>query len=286
VEFGARYFGSTGQTQWELFGDPPPFTTQLNSRLTYRGLTAHAGEVFGRAEHGTGIFLKGFAGGGIIPSGTLQDEDFPPAIFPYSSTDSNLRDGGLAYGAIDFGWAWRTGAFKLSFFAGYFFYAENLNAFGCKQTAGNPFICAPGDVDPSTQVIRQESQLHAVRFGFGTDWRFAERWRLTTDVAWLPYLHINARDTHLLRVDLSGPIRQSGAEALANVQLEAILSYLLTDNFSVGIGARYWHMQGDPGNVTIFFPDRFFPVDVSGSFKTERWGAFIQASYRLGNVEP
>ena len=115
----------------------------------------------------------------------------------------------MAYGAIDFGWAWRTGNFRLSFFGGYFYYSDNLSAFGCVQTAGNPFICAPGDVDPSTQVIGQDSQLHAVRLGFGTEWRFAQSWRLTTDVAWLPYLHINARDTHLLRVgvDLSGPIR-------------------------------------------------------------------------------
>jgi len=68
--------------------------------------------------------------------------------------------------------------------------------------------------------------------------------------------------------------------------LEAILSYLLTANFSVGIGARYWHMQGDPGNVTISFPNIFFPVDLSGSFKTERWGAFLQASYKFGLLEP
>jgi len=55
---------------------PLPLRTQLNSRLTYKSLTAHAGEVFGRAEHGTGLFLKGFAGGGVIPGGTLQDEQY------------------------------------------------------------------------------------------------------------------------------------------------------------------------------------------------------------------
>jgi hypothetical protein len=288
AELGARYFGSGGQTLWELFGNIPPFTTQLNSRLTYSGLTAHAGEAFGRFEHGTGLFVKGFVGGGVIPGGTLQDEDFPPAIIPYSSTDSDLRSGSLGYGAIDFGWAWRTGDFSLSFFAGYFHYYERLSAFGCTQTAGNPFICAPGDVAASTQVIRQETRFNAVRLGFGTEWRMTDRWKLTTDVAWLPYLHIDANDIHLLRVgvDLSGPIEQKGSEALINVQLEAILSYLLTANFSIGVGARYWRMEGKPGDVIISFPDFFFPIDLSGSFTTERWGAFVQASYKFGRLEP
>src|SRR5207249_2330299 len=45
VEFGARYFVSSGTTQLDLFGNPPGITTQLNSRLTYRDLIAHAGEV-------------------------------------------------------------------------------------------------------------------------------------------------------------------------------------------------------------------------------------------------
>ena len=60
-------------------GGPPIFL----SRLTYTNLQAHSGEAFGRLEHLSGFFIKGFAGGGAITGGNLQDEDFPPVTFPY-----------------------------------------------------------------------------------------------------------------------------------------------------------------------------------------------------------
>ena len=52
------------------------------SRLTYTNLQAHSGEAFGRLEHLSGFFIKGFAGGGAITGGGMQDEDFPPVTFP------------------------------------------------------------------------------------------------------------------------------------------------------------------------------------------------------------
>jgi len=291
AEFGARYFVSSGTTRLDLFGNPPGITTQLNSRLTYRNLMAHAGEVFGRVDHATGLFAKGYVGGGVIPGGTLQDEDFPPAILPYSSTDSAQRNGRLAYGTIDFGWAWRTRTFRASFFAGYLHYSESVHAFGCTQTAANPFICAPGDVNPSTQVIRQDTNWDAIRLGVGTEWRMTDRWKLATEVAWLPYVSLTAKDTHFLRIgcdlcDLSGPGKENGVDALMSVQLEAILSYTLTDAFSVGLGGRYWNFHTQPGNTTVHFPSIFAPVPLAATLKTERWGAFFQGSYKFGQLQP
>ena len=80
-EIGGRYWYSGGRTEKDLFGFPggPPI---FLSRLTYTNLQAHSGEAFGRSEHLSGFFIKGFAGGGAITGGELQDEDFPPVTFP------------------------------------------------------------------------------------------------------------------------------------------------------------------------------------------------------------
>jgi hypothetical protein len=112
-EIGGRYWYSSGRTQLNLFG-----ATQaegLVSRLTYSDLQAHSGEVFGRAEHLSGFFIKGFVGGGAITGGGLRDEDFPPGAIPYSSTNSEQRDGRLAYATVDLGWTWRSEGKKLGF---------------------------------------------------------------------------------------------------------------------------------------------------------------------------
>ena len=71
-------------------------------------------------EHLSGFFIKGFVGGGAITGGGLRDEDFVTASFPlYSSTNSEQRDGRLAYATVDLGWTWRSEGIKLGFFAGY-----------------------------------------------------------------------------------------------------------------------------------------------------------------------
>src|SRR6266478_8076065 len=88
--FGARYFPSSGKTKINLYDQPPG--NILVSRLTWSNLTAHSGELFGKVEHLSGAFVKGYVGGGAVSGGKLQDEDFPFFDFPYSSTDSQQRD--------------------------------------------------------------------------------------------------------------------------------------------------------------------------------------------------
>ena len=159
---------------------------------------AHSGELFARLDHGTGLFLKGYLGRGVIPGGTLQDEDFLPSFLGgYSSTDSEQRDGRLIYATVDCGWAFRGVTYRLGVFAGYHYNSERLSAFGCTQTAGNPFICAAGDVAPSTEVIQQDTNWGAARLGVNAEWRMTDRWKLTAEAAWLPYVHLDARDNPL-----------------------------------------------------------------------------------------
>ena len=277
-DVGGRYWASTGKTKFDLFGFVP--STDRVSRLTYKDLQGHSGEFFGRVDHIAGFFAKGYAGLGVINSGSLVDEDFPPVVPLYSSTNSDQRGGKLGYGTLDLGWAFKSRTFGFGFFTGYHFYSERLTAFGCVQTATpvTPYICAP-PIPDSTKVIRQNTTFHALRLGFNTEWKITPRWKLATDVAWLPYVHLSAWDLHLLRPDLVGSTPQSGA-GLSNWQLEAILSYDFTNEWSVGLGARYWKFDTD---AEVHFERSAGGFPQSAAFQTERWGAFFQTSYKYGH---
>ena len=278
AELGARYFGSSGSKQFDLQAFPPGGFNLPISRLTWRDLVAHSGEVFGRAEHGTGLFVKGYVGGGVIPSGTLQDEDFPPFIDPYSSTNSQQRNGSLFYGAVDFGWAWRASAgSKVGFFAGYFHYFDHVNAFGCVQTATSS-ICVP-PLPPSDLGISQDTHWNAVRLGISTEWKLTDGLKFSAEVAWLPAVWLNGTDTHFHTFGTTG---HGGNEALSSFQLEAMLSYYFANGFSVGIGGRYWILRSAPDNVEVDFRPVGGGIQGAG-ITMERWGAFLQTSYQFGN---
>ena len=59
------------------------------------------------------------------PAENLQRRRFSASTFPYSSTNSDQRDGRLAYATVDLGWTWRSEGIKLGFFAGYTFIISN-----------------------------------------------------------------------------------------------------------------------------------------------------------------
>lgn len=284
-ELGGRYWYSSGKSQIDLYGFVP--STDQVSRLTYSKLHSHVGEIFGRVEHVTGVFAKGFVGGGKITSGTLRDEDFPPFIVPYSSTDSEQRDGRLVYGTVDLGWNWRTPGTKLGAFVGYLYYFERLNAYGCIQTASNPFICVPS-IPTSVLGITQETTWHAIRLGVSGEWRFRSGLRLNAEVAWLPYTVLSAKDFHWLRIpsDFSGAIPERGS-TVASVQIEVLLAYDFSNAFSVGIGGRYWNIGTGTGGATAHFEQAAaFGAPQSLAVRTERWGGFLQASYKFGELRP
>src|SRR5262249_11587038 len=106
IEFGGRVWYSSGRFQKDLGATVNP--TQPNnlvSRLTY-DTSAVSGEVFGRVDSPSNIFLKGFLGGGKITSGNMHDEDWVifGATVPYSNTLSTVG-GDLAYGTFDAGYS-------------------------------------------------------------------------------------------------------------------------------------------------------------------------------------
>lgn len=272
IEAGARYFFSSGRTRY-LLGDPF-VPDQINSQLTYKNLGSHAGEMFARLEHNSGFFAKGFLGAGTV-SGSINDEDFPPAIFPYSNTVSNVSNGSLGYGTIDAGYNfWKGQNVKVGGFLGYNRFYENVNAYGCTQVAGNPFVCGGVPISASVLVLSKTETWDSLRVGLNSVINLAPQWRLTLDGAYLPVVHLDGFDNHWLRPDIN-PLPQSGDGW--GYQLEGIVSYDVTQNFNVGAGGRYWYARTNNG-ITQFPGVPPSPT----TFAYERYGGFVQASYKFG----
>lgn len=289
-EVGARYWYSMGSTSYDLFDSTG---SVLISRLTYDDLTGHSGETFFRGDHSSGFFAKGYVGGGIIDSGKLIDEDFEPVTDVFSQTKSDQDDGSLTYASLDLGYTFydstarsyglkddaggATGV-KLGAFVGVHYLNEKLNAFGCTQLADNPDICAPGEVGAGTNVISEDADWLSLRLGLTADFYLTERLKLSAEAAYVR-TSLDAADTHHIRSDLSAPLPQDGDGN--GVQLEAVLSYQVTDAFNLGVGARYWHMEVEDGTLD------FGPATggVGGrqvlDFETERYGVFVQGSYKF-----
>jgi Omptin family len=278
VELGGRFWYSSGSFAKNLFDDPR-FSNNLNSRLTYSNLTGRSYELFGRIDHTSGFFLKGFIGLGSITGGTLTDEDFPPGLVPYSSTTSDQRGGQLGYVTVDYGYNFLNKPnYRVGAFVGYNYMHESANAYGCTQTAGNAEVCVPA-IPTSVLGITEDAAWHSIRLGVAADVLLFDRLRLGGEAAWVPFTHMVSTDTHWLRPDIFSPVPEHGSGY--GVQLEAFAAYQFTDAFSVGAGARYWRMQAS-GNIALeSAQDLIFAVPQPGTFTTDRFGVFAQAAYKF-----
>ncbi len=285
ADFAARYWFGEGKTGKSLYG-VPSISDAMVSRLTYSGLIMNSGELYGRIASTNGWFLKGYVGLGAISNGSLQDEDFPTLTFaPYSSTTSEQYNGYLTYATLDVGHDLvRGGDFNLGAFAGYFIFKENVNAFGCTQNATNPDVCQPA-VPTGVEVISQTNIWQSPRVGVDGSIMFGGRFKLSADAAWLPYVTLSGADSHWLRIgsavgDFTGSIPDDGTGQ--GYQLEALLSYNVTQNASVGVGARYWHMQT---NGYSHFENHVVGEDAVAQpvdWKTDIYGVFVQGSLKFG----
>jgi len=241
VEVGVRHWANWGETAKDLYDSGK---SSLVSRLTYHDLSGQAREIFGRFT-GRGYFVSGFIGVGSLGSGRLRDEDFPPAISTYSSTDSGQHSGSIGYATVDLGHdlrQWSHG--RVGIFFGYNYFREHLNAFGCAQRAANPDVCS-APIAASTAVISQRNHWRSLRIGMNGRVQRG-RWRLSGDVAAMPYVSLRGTDSHWLRICghdgcFTGPVPEDGRGW--GYQLEAMLSYRISRNTRLGLGGRYWHMQ-------------------------------------------
>ena len=271
---GLRYFYSSGGPRYTLGSNRIP--GQVNSRLIYAGTDAQSGESFARLEHmPTGLFAKGFLGAGGVSSGRLSDEDFPPALNPYSKTLSPIRGGDISYGVVDLGYTvLRRDGFSLGGFAGYQHEAELLNGDGCRQVARSGICAGRQAVTDQVRVLSENQRWNALRIGVIGEARF-DRVTLSLEGAYLPVVTMDGVDRHWLRQDIN-PLPQHGSGD--GYFAEGIAAYDLTPEVSVGVGGRYWRMQTDSGRTT-------FPLATRSptKFETDRYGGFVQLSYRLSD---
>jgi outer membrane protease len=286
IEFGTRYWYGNGSLAKNLYDDPRA-STNMNSRLTFSGLTGGTFEGFGRWDGATGILVKGTVGLGDLRKGELQDEDFPPAISPYSSTLSAQHGGKIGYANADLGLTVMSSPqSRFSLFAGYGFLKEKVSAYGCTQVATDPFVCVPS-IPNNVLAITESTRWHFVRLGATGDYNVTDRVKFTAEVAWVPYALMSGTDAHWLRIgtapfSFSGPIPEDGNGS--GVQLEGLLSYQVWNGFNLGVGGRFWSLQtkGSANLESVIVALPFTPAAQPLDFKTTRYGGFVQGSYKFG----
>ncbi|WP_342709798.1 outer membrane beta-barrel protein [Bradyrhizobium sp. B124] len=278
-EGGSRLWLSRGRFQWdhsavpyESLADP----SILISRLTYHGLDGFSGELFGRLDSPWGAFLKSNIGTGRFNKAKINNEDWGiEERLSYINNVSGQANGRFTYYTADLGYDFLRGAtYKVGGFLGWTYYAQSSDTIGCMQIA-NPMYRCPAAPD---QVIgSQDTQWNAPRIGLSAETMLTERWRLSADVAYLPWSDFRGRDHHLLRDETTFAEQHGNG---GGVQVEGVLSYFITKNISVGVGGRYWAMWTKRGGESACSSSGCVPTGFA-KYSMERWGTFFQASYKF-----
>lgn len=186
-----------------------------------------------------------------------------------------MKSGRLLYGSADLGYnVINDHGRRLGAFVGYRSFYERGNGFGCAQRASNGWVCQP-TIPADYNALSETESWRGVAVGINGQAMLTNRLRLEVDAAYLPYVNLAGFDNHWFRSDIN-PLVESGHGRGA--QFEAVLSYAVTDRLSVGTGARYWLVTSDEAHTRFpFFPDS--PM----AFASERFGGFLQASYKFGD---
>jgi hypothetical protein len=284
-EAGMRYWYSSGQMRFGFSNGNPLFGTPT-STLDWHALTGHSGEAFARIDHKpTGLFAKAVLGLGAIDGGKIEDRDFFVGQIKFSDTTSEVKNGSMTYASFDVGWRYSpTRGSWLGWFVGYQYWREKATAYGvlCNQASFIIFTgCAvPGavPVDFDTAVLVYEPTWHAARLGVEGKIAIDRRWSFSAELAAIPFAGLQLEDSHLLRqspADL-GPapnILTDGTTGYG-LQAEAFVSYALTPNVEIGLGARYWRIISRQGEV--HFGPTFASKFSLEYFDQERFGGLFQ----------
>lgn len=237
-DFGTRYWLSGGEFVEDLYGNKP----QLNSRLTYNQWTGNSAEGFWQLQHQSGVFLKGYFGGGSLQNGQLIDEDFPPGIDPYSRTISPQNYGAINYFSADFGYnIFNFKSVQLGTFIGYHYWHQQYNALGARQVASNMEVVPNippvfGPVPNTINVHNEVLTWNSLRLGMNGLVQLNDRLSISTDAAYI-YSNLAANDFHNLRIPIRGVFEDGAGYGL---QLDAVANWAVTDALSVGLGGRWW----------------------------------------------
>jgi opacity protein-like surface antigen len=306
VEIGGRYVGHRSTFQDDLGRTRPSGTSPISlvSRLTYEATDSDSGEIFGRIDTPWNWFIKGFYGRGKIHDGRMNDEDFGitqgttgigqgPSFIPYTNTLHPKVDGDTKYATIDVGYDWwRARTYKLGAFVGYNYYEQNMSAHGCDQIANEQ---ATNCILPRTLsdiVITQDTKWKSLRVGVAGEFMPHERIKLGAEVAYLPFVRFNGLDRHLFSNTEVASINPDNGYG-NGVQLEGVVSFLATQNFSLGVGGRYWAMWTDATSeatrtLSCTAPGVCGAANSPPQFMKgaiEQASLFVQASYRFDTAQ-
>ncbi|ARN81897.1 outer membrane beta-barrel protein [Methylocystis bryophila] len=282
LEVGARYFYSTGYYRGDLYSSETP--AHMVSRLTYGNLDAHAAETFFRLDHETGLFLKGNLGGGSIVGGHMTDEDYAPLELPnlplsvYSKTVSSQSGGSLQYATVDGGFnVLKTAQYRLGGFVGYQYFRERMNTLGCVQVAANPYVCTSNASPTSVDQLDDDARWQSLRLGLSGRVAILPGLNFDAEVAWA-HNWLRSTDYHNAKAPTWGT-RDDGAGN--GLQAEALLSYDLTPQLSVGVGGRYWYFDAGSGQSHW---ERTLTGGAPAPQRatSERYGMFVQTAYKIG----
>jgi hypothetical protein len=162
-----------------------------------------------------------------------------------------------------------------------------MGAYGVAQTANpnGPFgpNVSPPLAPTGHAIITQEATWQSLRLGAAGEFLLAPRLKLSADVAYLPYVTVDAKDMHFQgnssTVASVNPITGNGV----GTQLEAMLSYDITEQLSLGIGARYWAMwTTDTSEHRAYDSDGPYPLPAQhAKIETERAGVLGQVLYKF-----
>ncbi len=273
IEAGARYVHGWGQFHKDL---GVTSLASLASRLTYDGTGTDGAELFARIDAPFDAMVKGVIGAGS-GGGHMNDEDWGlpsppfPAFVPYSNTLSDVDDN-IRYAIVDVGYDWwRSADYKITPFIGYSYFQQHMKALGCRQIANPNSDCVPA-LPVSVLGITEYDTWNALRLGAAVKLPLAPRIRLDAEAAYLPYVSFTGTDNHVLR-SLVSPEDGHGI----GVQLEAMLSYAVTDALSVGVGGRYWSMWTTSGIVNFGGTGQFVPM----RYAAEQAHLLVQGSYKF-----
>jgi opacity protein-like surface antigen len=278
IEGGARYMYSLERTYAALGAQAPNGSIWYNgSKVTWANQATNSAELFGRVDSPSNVFVSGFVGVGDTISGSQTDEDFdePTPHRPYTGTAST-SDGHINYAVADLGYdVVRTADYKIGPFVGYTVLNQYIFTSGCQQFANPIGNCAVPL--PNSQLIGLDSLTwQAMRVGLSAEVKLADRLKLTADVAYLPYVTVDLFDNHLGE-NGEGDTRGQGI----GVQLQAVLSYDVTDRLTVGIGARYWAMWTTSGELQMIAPTGPSGPLAPTLTSVQLAGVFAQLGYRF-----
>jgi opacity protein-like surface antigen/outer membrane protease len=273
IEAGIRYVHGWGQFHKDL-GIPNRGLTSLASRLTYENTDTDGAEAFARIDTSFDLMVKGLIGG-ASGGGQLNDEDwlipFPNDLIPYSNTISGV-DNDIKYWIADVGYDfWRGASYKVAPFIGYSEFRQDMTALGCRQIA-NPLSDCGQPIPRNVRAIKEDDTWRALRLGTAIDMDITQRITFAGEAAYLPYVKFTGVDDHLLR-QLRSPENGEGI----GVQLEATLSYALTEALSLGIGGRYWSMWTTEGTVNFGGTGEIVPM----RYAAEQAHLLVQGSYKF-----